>query len=233
MRSPTRSPAGGAAASPPHGQTAATLAVMDPGAPTTARVTLRDGRVALVAPLHPDDRSRYLAGVRRISPDSLYKRFLTPVERLSESQLRYLLEVDHRDHEALLAVDEATGDAVGVARFARLVDRPDAAEAAVVVVDDWQGFGLGKALCRLLAQRAREVGVRCFEAYLLAANKPMLALLETLGPVRVLSEEAGTLAVEVSLPDEGIGEHMTGVLRAAAAGDFELVTPAEEPETPR
>ena len=64
-------------------------------------MTLRDGRVALVAPLHPDDRERYLDGTARMSEESLYKRFMTPVARLTESQLRYLLEVDHRDHEAL------------------------------------------------------------------------------------------------------------------------------------
>jgi hypothetical protein len=99
------------------------------------------------------------------------------------------------------------------------------------VVDDWQGCGLGKAMCRLLAERARQVGVRTFEAYLLTSNKAMMSLLESLGPVRTLSEEAGTLAVEVRLPDEGIGEHMTGVLRAVAAGNFELVTPADGSET--
>jgi GNAT superfamily N-acetyltransferase len=128
---------------------------MEAGAPQTTRVELRGGRVALVAPLHPDDRQRYLAGVERASPESLYMRFMAPVSRLTESQLRYLLEVDHRDHEALLAVDERTGDAVGVARFVRLVEAPDAAEAAVLVIDDWQGVGLGTALCRLLAERAR------------------------------------------------------------------------------
>ena len=38
-----------------------------------------------------------------------------------------------------------------------------------------------------------------------------------------------TLLVEVDLPERGIGEHMTGILRAVASGDFELVpTPREE-----
>ncbi len=117
-------------------------------------MTLRDGRVALVAPLHPDDRERYLVGDQpNMSEESLYKRFMTPVARLTESQLRYLLEVDHRDHEALLAVDEDSGEAVGVARFIRL-DGPEVAEAAIIVVDSWQGSGLGKAMLRMLAQAA-------------------------------------------------------------------------------
>ena len=199
---------------------------VEAGAPHTDRVELRDGRVALVAPLDPADRARYLAGVERASPESLYMRFMAPVSRLTESQLRYLLEVDHRDHEALLAVDEESGDAVGVGRFVRYPDRPDVAEAAVLVIDEWQGFGLGTTLCRLLAERAREVGVERFEASLLGANHPMLAVLESLGPVREVSRDGSTVTVEVELPERGIGQHMTGILRAVASGGYELATPA-------
>ena len=198
---------------------------MESGAPNTQRVELRDGHVALVAPLHPDDRVRYLAGFERISPQSRYLRFMTPMERLTESQIKYMLEIDHRDHEALLAVDEDSGDAVGIGRFVRLEEKPDSAEAAVVVVDHWQGNGLGKALMRLLAQRAREVGIRVFEALLLVENEAMMGLLEVLGPVRTVSDDGTTLAVEVDLPEEGVGEHMTGILRAVAEGGFELATP--------
>ena len=199
---------------------------MPTGAPKIKRVTLRDGRVALVAPLHPDDRRRYLSGVSKMSPESLYRRFMTPIARLSESQLRYLLEVDHRDHEALLAVDEESGEAVGVARFIRL-DRPEVAEAAIIVVDPWQGSGLGKGMLRMLAQAAREVGVGRFEANVLYDNAPMLALLDSLGPRESVKRDGPSLVIEVPLPDEGIGDHETGVLRAIDTGEFELVTPAE------
>jgi RimJ/RimL family protein N-acetyltransferase len=188
-------------------------------------VELRDGRVALIAPLHPDDRERYLAGFARLSPDSLYKRFMAPVQRLTEAQIVYLLGVDHRDHEALLAVDEESGDAVAVGRFVRLEDRPEAAEAAVVVVDDWQGAGVGKAVSFLLADRARAVGVTRFEALLLVENDAMMHLLEAIGPVRTVAADATTIAVEVDLPEEGAAEQLTGILRAAASEGVELATP--------
>lgn len=198
------------------------------GSPRTARVLLRDERVALVAPLEPSDRERYLAGLERASPNSLFKRFLAPVARLTESQLRYLLSVDHRDHEALLAVDEASGDAVGVARFVRLGEGSDVAEAAVIVVDPWQGVGLGKALGALLAQRARELGISRFEATLLLENKAMMGLLRSLGPVRTVGREGAAAVVTVDLPDAGIGEHMAGVLRAAATGELEAALLTDE-----
>ena len=201
---------------------------MPASSPKTDRVTLPDGRVALVAPLHPDDRPRYLSGVSNMSEESLYKRFMSPVARLTESQLRYLLEVDHRDHEALLAVDEDSGEAVGVARFIRL-DRPELAEAAIIVVDSWQGSGLGKAMLRVLAQAACEVGVTRFEANVLYDNAPMLALLDSLGPRESVRQEGPSLVIEVPLPDPGIGDHDTGVLKEVDSGEFELVKPDETP----
>jgi RimJ/RimL family protein N-acetyltransferase len=201
------------------------VAGSESGAPVTTRIELRDGRTALVAPLHPDDRGRYLVGFERLSAESTYRRFMAPVERLSESQLRYLLEVDHRDHEALLAIDEDGGEAVGVARFVRLADARDVAEAAVTVVDDWQGQGLGKALSQLLAGRARELDIVRFEATLLSENRAILRLLESLGPVRTVERGGAVLQVVVTLPESGIGEQMEGVLRAAATGEVEQLTP--------
>jgi RimJ/RimL family protein N-acetyltransferase len=180
--------------------------------------------VALVGPLEPRDRERYLAGLERVSPESLFKRFLAPITRLSESQLRYLLEVDHRDHEALLAVDEDGGEAVGVARFVRLEGRPTVAEAAIIVVDEWQGCGLGTGMCAILAERAREVGITRFESTLLLENRAMMSLLESFGPVRTVGREGPAVTVEVALPDTGIGEHLAGVLRVAASGGVEVVT---------
>ena len=184
-----------------------------------------------MAPLHPDDRDRYLSGVSNMSEESLYKRFMSPVARLSESQLRYLLEVDHRDHEALLAIDEESGEAVGVARFIRL-ERPEVAEAAIIVVDSWQGSGLGKAMMRMLAQAAWEVGVTSFEANVLYDNAPMLALIDSLGPRESVRQDGSSLVIEVPLPGPGIGDHDTGVLKEVDSGEFELVKPADGLETP-
>jgi GNAT superfamily N-acetyltransferase len=184
--------------------------------------------VALVAPLEPGDRERYLAGLSHASAESLFRRFMTPVARLSESQLRYLLEVDHRDHEALLAIDEEDGDAVAVARFVRLEGRTDVAEAAVIVVDSWQGCGLGKALSAILSERAREVGIARFESTLLLENTTMMGLLRSFGPVRTIGREGAAVVVEVDLPDTGIGEQMAGVLRVAASGALEPVLPPED-----
>jgi RimJ/RimL family protein N-acetyltransferase len=160
----------------------------------------------------------------QLSEQSRYQRFLTSVDALSASELRYLTEVDHHDHEALIAFDPETGFGVAVARFVRLGDSTSA-EAAVTVIDEWQGRGLGLTMCQLLAQRAREEGIDRFTALLLAGNAQMHDVLAALGPSNVISREAGTVEVEVEIPAEGIGDHMAGVLRVAAGGSVESATP--------
>jgi GNAT superfamily N-acetyltransferase len=177
-----------------------------------------------VRPIQPEDKAAVRGAFERLSEQSRYQRFMTSIAELSDAQLRYLTEVDHHDHEALIAYDAESGSGVGVARFVRLDGGADA-EAAVTVIDEWQGRGLGTALSGLLAERAREEGIERFNALLLAGNAQIQDVLAALGPSRVISRDAGTMVVEVEIPERGIGEHMAGVLRVAAGGTVELATP--------
>ena len=180
-------------------------------------VTVRDGSRFVVRPVRPDDRALLLAGFERLGPDSRYKRFLAPMPELTDDVVAYLTSVDHHDHEALAAIDPATGEGVGVARFVRLAERPDTAEAAVTVIDDWQGRGVGTILLGLLAERARAEGIVRFTALLLAENRDMLELLEALGSVRVIDRELGTVEIEAELPAKSAGAELSQALRASAS----------------
>jgi GNAT superfamily N-acetyltransferase len=182
-------------------------------------VTLRDGSTVTVRQIRPDDKTVLSAGFERLSAESRYRRFLTATPKLDKSALAYLTEVNHHDHEALLALD-AHGNGVGVARYVRS-DASDAAEAAVTVIDDWQGRGVGTALLELLADRAREEGVRRFTALMLAQNTDMLDLLRGLAPVRVIDREQGTIEVEATLPKRGMGSQLRQLLRRLATGEIE------------
>jgi RimJ/RimL family protein N-acetyltransferase len=181
-----------------------------------ARVTLRDRSRMVVRPIRPDDKGAIVAGFERLSPESRYRRFFEPVQRLTDQDLSYLTEVDHRDHEALIAVEPRTGHGIGVARFVRSAGDPERAEVAVAVADSWHGRGVATALLHRLVERAREEGVRRFSAEILAENRPMLDLIDDLGEVRVTDREHGAIEVEVALPAEGIGAALRETLRAAA-----------------
>jgi GNAT superfamily N-acetyltransferase len=141
---------------------------------------------------------------------------------LSERQLRYLTDVDHHDHEALVALRRGTGEGVGVARFVRLGDDPGAAEFAVTVADDWQGRGIGTALLALLAERARQEGIDRFRGLMLTDNRPVHELVGLFGEPRVLERGAGTVELEVDLPSDGAGTELEAMLRAAARGETAL-----------
>jgi GNAT superfamily N-acetyltransferase len=144
-------------------------------------VQLSDGRAVLIRPIRPDDKQRLDAGFRALSPLSRYRRFLAPKPRLTSSDLRYLTEVDGRDHVALVALAAGAPDLlVAVGRFIRLADAPETAEFAIVVADSWQGRGLGRALAERLAGAARERGIRRFQALTLEDNAPVHRLIARL-----------------------------------------------------
>lgn len=187
-------------------------------------VELPGGERIVVRPIEPGDKATLAEGMRRLSPESRYRRFLSPRDTLSESELAYLTEVDHTRHEALLALDPDTGEGVGVARFVRIDDRPGAAEVATTVVDDWQGKGVGSALLTRLTDRAREEGVRTFVGIVLEDNAAMQTLLADLGPTEVVQRGSGTVELSTALPAEGAGA-VTDWLRAAARGTLRLRAP--------
>jgi GNAT superfamily N-acetyltransferase len=152
-----------------------------------------------IRPIAPDDKAALAAAVDQSSDEAVYRRFLNPHGRLTASELRYLTEVDHRDHEALLAIDPVAETSVGVARYVRDDERPDTAEIAVAVLESWQGRGVGRALLRRLAERARDEGITRFTALMLSDNRPMRRLLGDLGTTRLLSAGAGAVELAVDL----------------------------------
>ena len=121
--------------------------------------------------IRADDKGRLATALARLSPESRHKRFLMPKPRFSSSELRYLTEIDGFDHVAIVATLATDPESiVGVARFVRLREAPDTAEAAIVVGDAFQGQGLGRELGRRLADEALERGVKRFTATLLGEN---------------------------------------------------------------
>ena len=142
---------------------------------------LRDGTRLLVRHIRPGDKRLLNAGFEHLSDESRRKRFLAPKPRLTSSDLRYLTEVDGHDHVALIAVLlEDWKRPVAVARYVRLREDPTTAEVAVTVDDDYQGMGIGRRLGILLADEARENGIKRFSAEILGENEPALRLMRTI-----------------------------------------------------
>ncbi|WP_146925244.1 GNAT family N-acetyltransferase [Cellulomonas xylanilytica] len=166
-----------------------------------ADVVLHDGSTTHVRPLRPDDADALQAFHVGQSERSTYLRFFAPLERLSERDLARLVNVDHVDRVALVAV--SSGDVstdpggadqiIGVARYDRIGS--DEAEVAFNIADAHQGRGLGSVLLEHLAAAARERGVRRFVAEVLPQNGRMIAVFKQAGyEVRQRTED-GIVAV--------------------------------------
>ena len=180
-------------------------------------VTLRDGSQVAIRPLEPDDRSALAEGFDRLSPESRYRRFFAPIAKLRERDLDYLVNIDHHDHEAVVAMDPQTGRLLGVARYVRT--GPDVAEPAMVVADDAQGRGLGSRLLDELSRRARENGIRHFAAPVLASNAEAIHVFERLGETTRRSD-GREIELTITLPSEDRAQWHE-VLRQVASGTVE------------
>jgi GNAT superfamily N-acetyltransferase len=189
------------------------------------RVILGDGSVVHVRPIEPSDKQLLQAAFEGLGEESRYRRFLHPVKWLSEHELAYFTEVDHYDHEALLAVGPHGTEPVGVARYVRLPE-PEVAEVAIAVVDDWHGRGVGTLLLQELVGRARAAGICRFRATCLADNAEVLDLLGRLGTTRVDHPEPGLAELDIDLPTAGMTvDELHAALRHAAAGAVQVQPP--------
>lgn len=163
---------------------------------------LDDGTEVELRLVRPDDKPLMLAAWERLSPESRYRRFFSAKGVLTSEELRYLTELDNVDHLAIGASCRRGGEtvALGVARFVRMADRPDMADAAVTVVDDVQRLGLGRLLLTRLVAAARERGIERFRCDVLATNEGMRRLLRSLAPV-LERPEGPLVTVELPLAD--------------------------------
>jgi RimJ/RimL family protein N-acetyltransferase len=143
----------------------------------------KDGMRIHVRAIRPEDEPRLHEAFARMSERSVYFRFFSPLKRLPEAMARRLAQVDYQDRFALVATThrpDGQEHIVGVARYDR-AQGTDTAEAALAVVDEYQRKGIGSSLLSLLAQVAREHGIKRFSLIVLPENQSMLGLLRRLG----------------------------------------------------
>ena len=191
---------------------------------TVTRIELRDGTPIVVRPIAPEDKTLLLEAFERLSDESRRRRYLTPATELTPEDLVYLTAVDHRRHEAVIALDEE-GRCVGVARYVQVPGERRIAEIAAEVVDDWHGRGVATTLLGDLSRRALENGITQFRAYVSSDNRVVLDALERAGAHRS-GAEAGELEFLVDVPRDGLGDRLRAALRAAAAGQLSLAARA-------
>jgi RimJ/RimL family protein N-acetyltransferase len=175
-------------------------------------VTLRDGTQVIIRGIRPDDAPRLQDLFHRLSPESIYFRFLGRPKDLPLAQAERLANVDCEQCMAFVATHgrDDVRDIVAVARYAQVAGRPGLAEAGVVVEDQYQGRGLGTLLLKRLTAYAREHGVQAFYASVHPANNQILRFIQRSGLPTESRLEAGVWEMHVYLDRGGEKESDAG-----------------------
>jgi GNAT superfamily N-acetyltransferase len=145
-------------------------------------VRLRDDSVVTIRTVRVDDGERLQAAIRRLSPESRYSRFFSPLRELPAPLLARATHPDAERELQLVAVSETRAEHVIVAgaRYAAAGAERDC-EFAIAVVDAWHGRGLARVLLEALMRTARARGFTHMHGYVLATNGSMLGLAGKLG----------------------------------------------------
>ena len=168
---------------------------------------LPDGGAFLVRPITPASKSLIASAMRRLSAESIRRRFFAPRRELSDLELHRLTALDGWNQYALGACargPDGTLEGVGVARFARLDEDRRTAEIAVTVVDAYQSRGIGSALLARLIAVATTRGIRRLQALSLPDNAPVQRLLRRFAPAARWRDEGDHLAMEFALAAEPV-----------------------------
>jgi GNAT superfamily N-acetyltransferase len=149
--------------------------------------------------LRPDDQADLIAAVGRTSADSLYRRFFGFKRGFTDGEVAFYLNIDFVSHVALivLADDGAKSKILGGGRY--IVVRPGEAEVAFMVVDHYQGQGIGPLLLQHLGRIARGAGLERLVAEVLTENLPMLKVFQRSGLPLQTKPAPGLMHVSLSL----------------------------------
>jgi RimJ/RimL family protein N-acetyltransferase len=157
------------------------LSIMQRAAEYSAMERLRDGRRIEIRALRPDDREDMLGAIGRTSPQSIQRRFFAPKRGFSETEVAFFMNIDFDNHVALVAEIDEDGQSAIVGGGRYILVEPGRAEIAFVVVDAYQGQGIGATLMRHLAALARQAGLKELIADVLPENTAMLKVFNKFG----------------------------------------------------
>jgi ribosomal protein S18 acetylase RimI-like enzyme len=165
----------------------------------TATEHLRDGRMIEIRALHRGDREDMLAAVGRTSVPSLQRRFFAIKRGFSDAETAFFINIDFEKHVALVALltEDGRPAIVGGGRYV-LVSEAEA-ELAFLVIDAYQGRGIGRLLLKHLMVIAREKGLRALAAEVLPENAAMLRLFKDFGFATVPQRDFSTVHLRCKL----------------------------------
>jgi len=147
--------------------------------PSELHETVRGGERVLIRRARPDDVALYQDLLAAVSAEDLRLRFFADIAELSAEEMDKLSHLDSHNI-AFVALDEDTGQMLGLVRLKEELDE-ETAEFAVLVRSRLKGHGLGWMLMRRVIDYGKKKGLRRIYGDVLAENAAMLQMCEELG----------------------------------------------------
>jgi acetyltransferase len=144
------------------------------------RIALREGTPVLVRPIRPEDEALYGPFFAKVTEHDLRLRFFAPVKDFGHRFVARFTQLDYARAMAFIAIEEQSGEMLGVARLHANADY-DTAEYAILVRSDLKGRGLGWLLMQTIIDYARAEGLKIVEGQVLRENATMLNMCRDLG----------------------------------------------------
>jgi GNAT superfamily N-acetyltransferase len=166
---------------------------------------IRDNTYLCFKALEKADREKFLDAFKKLSRKTVYHRFFGFMKELTEEQIADLLDTDKKDHVAWAAFDIVDDDAIGigVGRFRRSTSKPQEAELALTVIDQYQDNGVGTVLLAIMYYLGIKLDIEVFTGVMLSDNSKLIRRFKELGAemIRVGTEYEMRLPVFKNIHD--------------------------------
>jgi GNAT superfamily N-acetyltransferase len=147
-----------------------------------SQLTLKNGSEVFIRPILNTDGPLLVELFNKLSPQSVYFRFLSSLKALSEELLYHFTNINYNSSFALVAVVKEDGNNVIIAVVRYAFDPQDnVTNLAVAVRDDWQNLGLGKSLLEKIITIGKEHGISRFLCTIHPQNDVIKQTFKTLG----------------------------------------------------
>jgi acetyltransferase len=145
-------------------------------------ITLKDGSAVFLRPIKPTDGPLLEDLFKKLSRETIYFRFLSHLDKLQPEMVKGFVEIDYESRFTLTAIitEDAKESIVGTCSYV-VKENTDHAELTVVLRDDWQRKGLGKAMVARVVNVARSKGLASIEILLDYRNEGMKRIFASLG----------------------------------------------------
>lgn len=156
----------------------------------------KEGALIHLRPIKPEDEPEWHGLLTKCSPESIRSRFRYLFKRTTHEMATRYCFIDY-DREMAMVAERMTESGRELIGVGRLVADPDGrrGEYAVLMVDAWQGKGIGTALTNYCVDIARHLGLEEVHAETLPENTRMISVFRRCGFDVQMNTEEGVVNV--------------------------------------